>query len=272
MVDNIKDVFRIMYGYMGAGFLLPLYGAALVYLFAAEKDRVRRLILCWLSLALLLIYICPVYYRIYVLKLDSHGTYYRMLWLLPVTVTVGYASCKLIGAHRRIGAAVICAILIICGSFTYTSADNTRAENAYHIPQYVIDLADHMVQDIPEVNVYACVPLEMLFYLRQYDADICLVYGREAVEPAWGYYNEMYEAFELSEVLDWNEVLRLTRDESLGVGTATYFAVASDREMNADPVEFGLEKVAESGNYILYADRVAQAHVREILKGTPYLE
>ncbi len=232
----------------------------------------KRLVLCWLSLALLLTYLCPLYYRLYVLHLDSHGTYYRMLWLLPVTVTIGYAACRAIYVHRRVGAVIACAVLILCGSFTYASADSSRAENAYHVPQYVIDLADEMVRDVPGVNVYACVPLEMLFYLRQYDADVCLVYGREAVEPAWGYYNETYEAYELAEELDWDQVLELTRDESRGVGVATYFVVPDGRQMDSDPEDHGLELVFESGGYVLYADRVAQAFVREILAGTPYME
>ena len=315
MIDNIKDVFRIITEYMGSGFYVILYVAALVWLFVREKDKVRRLILCYLPLALLLIYLCPVYYRIYVLKLDSHGTYYRNLWLLPMTVTIAYAFCKVIASpgllrfmgkkrenengtsntaaenttavntatadtvagssgmtSRVITAALMCAILMICGKFAFGAATSARAENLYHIPDYCIELCDLMEQDIPGVNVYACVPLEMLFYIRQYDPDINLVYGRDAAEPVWGYYNETYEAYELAEELDWEQVLKLTRDSSLGVGVVTYFVVPADRNMSSDPGLSGLEKIAESGNYILYMDTVARDQVREILKDTPYME
>lgn len=271
MVDNIKDVFRIMYQYMGSGLYLALYFAALIYLFIREKDKRVRITIVYIPLAVLLIYLCPLYYRLYVLKLDSHGTYYRNLWMLPITLTIGYTACVLVYRHKLVGTAIICAALIISGSFVYTSADNSKAENAYHIPQYVIDLSAQMKQDIPEVNVYACVPLEMLFYIRQYDADICLVYGREAVEPAWGYYNEMYEEYELAETLDWTRVLSLTRDQSLGTGVCSYFVVAADRQMKGSPEEFGLQKVAEADHYILYLDPVARDQVRDILKDTPYM-
>ena len=309
MIDNIKDVFRIITQYMGSGFYVIFYVVALVWLFITEKDRIRRLILCYLPLALLLIYLCPVYYRIYVLKLDSHGTYYRNLWLLPMTVTIAYAACRLlallwqrflgkkagnkagtvntdatnndatkIGAEslgtvlRIISAVIMCVILALCGSFAFGTGTSARAENPYHIPDYCIELCDRMEQDIPGVNVYACVPLEMLFYIRQYDPDINLVYGRDAAEPVWGYYNETYEAYELAEKLDWEQVLTLTRDSSLGVGVVTYFVVPADRNMSSDPELSGLQKIVESGNYILYMDTVARGQVREILKDTPYME
>lgn len=261
-----------MYQYMGSGIYLVLYFAALIYLAIRERSGKARFAVLYLPLAILLIYLCPVYYRLYVLHLDSHGTYYRNLWMLPITVTIAYAACRLIYEHKRIGAVLISAVLIISGSFVYTSANNSKAENAYHIPGYVMALADEMEQDIPGVNVYACVPLEMLFYLRQYDSDICLVYGREAVEPVWGYYNEIYEAYELAETLDWKDVLALTRDETLGTGVATYFVVPDDRQMNGDPEDYGLEKVTSADHYILYTDPEAKAYVREILEGTPYMD
>ena len=251
MVDNIKDVFRVIWQYRGSGFLLVLYFIALIYLFITEKDKRNRFLVCYLPLTLLLIYISPVYYRIYVLKLDSHGTYYRNLWMLPVTVTIAYAACGIMRSVSKIPkwimAVLMCTLLAVCGNFTFSGGAAAEAENAYHIPDYCIELCDAMEQDIPGVNVYACVPLEMLFYVRQYDADICLVYGRDAVEPVWGYYNEIYEAYELAEELDWDKVLGMTRDSSLGTGVVSYFAVPADRKMTADPESFGLEKAAESG-------------------------
>ncbi|MBQ9332900.1 MAG: hypothetical protein IJS12_01020 [Lachnospiraceae bacterium] len=272
MVDNIKDVFRVIWQYRGSGFLLVLYLVALVYLFITERDKRNRFLVCYLPLALLLIYISPVYYRIYVLGIDAVGTYYRNLWMVPIAVTVVYAGCKAINAHRRIGAVAVCAVLVLCGRFTYTAVESARAENAYHIPQYVCDLCDQMTQDIEGVEVYACVPLEMLFYARQYDASLCLIYGREAVEPVWGYYDPCYEAYELAETLDWGEVLELTRAPERGIGVATYFVVPEGRAMDSDPASHGLTMISKNNGYILYKDEVAAEHVREVLKGTLYME
>jgi len=272
MVDNIKDVFRELWQYRGSGFLLVLYIAALIYLLIVEKNKRNRYLVCYVPLCILLIYISPVYYRIYVLGIDAVGTYYRNLWMLPMAVTVAYASCSVIYRHRRIGALVICAVIILCGKFTYSAVESVKAENAYHIPQYVCDLVDEMDQDIEGVEVYACVPLEMVFYTRQYDSSICLIYGREAVEPVWGYENEYYDAYETAEVLEWDEVLELTRAPERGIGVVTYFVVPKDRNMDSDPAEHGLTEIARSGDYILYKDTVASEYIKEVLKDTLYME
>ncbi|MBR6391476.1 MAG: hypothetical protein IKS16_09075 [Lachnospiraceae bacterium] len=272
MVDNIKDVFRVIWQYRGSGFLLVLYVIALIYLFITEKDKRNRFLVCYLPLTLLLIYLSPVYYRIYVLGIDAVGTYYRNLWMIPVAVTVVYAGCRAISAHRRAGALIVAAAIALCGRFTYTAVESVRAENAYHIPQYVCDLCDEMSQDIEGVEVYACVPLEMLFYVRQYDSSICLLYGREAVEPVWGYYDRYYEAYELAETLNWDEVLELTRSPERGIGVVTYFVVPESRDMDSDPESHGLVRITNNNGYILYKDEVASEQIREVLRGTLYVE
>ena len=272
MVDNIRDVFRVIWEFRGSGFLLVLYFAALIYLFITEKNKKTRFLLCYLPLLLLLIYISPVYYRIYVLGIDAVGTYYRNLWMIPIAVTVGYAACRAISAHRMIGAVIVCAAIVLCGKFTYAASESVRAENAYHVPQYVCDLADEMTQEIEGVEVYACVPLEMLFYLRQYDTGICLLYGREAVEPVWGYYDPCYETYELAETLNWDDMLELSRSPERGIGVVTYFVVPEERVMDSDPEEHGLVRVADSEGYILYKDTVAIEHIKEVLKDTLYMQ
>lgn len=271
MIANLKDIWQIVVGYQGTGFTLILYAVSLIYLLIFEKDKRIRLLLVYVPLLIWLIIFCPIYYRVYMGRLDDSGTYYRMLWLIPLGVTIAYAGCRAAYKHRVIGAVIVIAAILICGRFTYTAVENTKAENAYHVPQYVIDMCEHMEQDIQDVNVYACVPLEMVFYLRQYDSKICLVYGREAAESHWGYYNEMYELFELSDTIDWEALLEKTRDDELGVAECTYFVVPEDKPMSGDPEDFGLEEVYRTDGKILYRDTVAVKKIREMLKGTPYM-
>lgn len=271
MISNLKDILSIIVKYEGTGFLLIVYLLAVIYLFVAEKDKRNRLLLIYVPLIIALMIVCPIYYRLYMGYLDDAGTYYRMLWLLPISVTIAYSGCKLIYRYRRVGTVLIALVIALCGGFVYREGSSSKAENLYHIPDYIVEMCDYMEQDIEGVNIYACVPLEMLFYTRQYDADICLLYGREAAEPVWGYYNEYFELFELAEELDWNVLLPKTRDTVLGTGVVSYFVVAEDRAMLQDPVTLGLEEVHRTGGYVLYKDPVAMKEVREMLVGTPYL-
>jgi len=271
MISNLRDIWHIVVGYQGTGFMLILYAVSFIYLIITEKEKKIGLLLVYVPLLMWLIIFCPIYYRIYMGKLDDSGTYYRMLWLIPLSVTIAYAGCKAAYKHRIIGGIAVIAAILLCGRFTYTSVENKKAENAYHVPQYVIDLAEHMEEDIKDVNVYACVPLEMVFYLRQYDSRIGLIYGREAVESHWGYYNELYELFEVSESIDWQALLEKTRADEEGVRACTYFVVPEDRQMIGDPREFGLEEIYRTDGKILYRDTVAVEKIREMLKGTPYM-
>lgn len=272
LLSNFIDILHIIIGYQGTGYLLIVYLAAVIYLFITEKESKNRILLLYIPLIIMLIILCPIYYRIYMGRLDDSGTYYRMMWLLPITATIAYAGCKAIMVHRRIGAILVAVLIALCGKFTYTAVENTRAQNLYHIPQYVIEIADNMTQDIEGVNICAIVPLEMLFYVRQYDSDINLLYGREAVEPKWGYYDEYFELFELAEVLDWNALLEKTRSTDLGTRVVSYFVVAEDRDMMTSPEDAGLEKVMSYGGYVLYRDPIAVSEVREMLVGTSYMQ
>lgn len=275
LLSNVKDVVSMIIKYKGTGFLLVLYVAAVIFLLIKEKDMRKKLLLVYAPLLMIVLILCPIYYRLYMGYLDDAGTYYRMMWLLPISVTIATAGCKILvlasdrfgSKGRWISACIFSAILMLCGRFTYAAVESTRAENAYHIPQYVIELCDEMPEYIPGVQIYACVPLEMLFYVRQYNSRICLAYGREAVEPVWGYYNPYYELYELAEVLDWDAILTMTRDTSLnGSMIPTYYVTPEDREMTVEPGECGLVEVKRAGGYVLYRDTIAVEMNREMFK------
>ena len=63
-------------------------------------------------------------------KVEEAGTYYRILWLLPMTVVIAYAGVKLIGRHTRIGLAAIVIVLVLGGEYLYKSQYVTRAEKS----------------------------------------------------------------------------------------------------------------------------------------------
>jgi len=271
MLSNFHDILVITNEYRGTGFIICLYAAALIYLFIVEKRKQNRYLVLYMPLSLLLLIYNPVFYHVYVVYLDDSGTYYRIFWLLPMTVTIGYAAVRAMEKQKIVGIIIACVAIILCGGYAYSAKDGSsvnNAENAYHIPDYVIEVCDYIVEDIPGVDVYACVPTEMTFYVRQYNAKINLIYGRESIEPKWGYVNEFYDAFERAEAIDLEKLLDLTRNN--GAKVCTYFVIRNDRELIGDPESFGLEKIAEVDNYIIYKDTVAVEIIREMFVGTSY--
>jgi len=274
MLSNLHDIWVITNEYRGTGYILVLYAISVIFLLITEKNRKNRFLMVYMPLSLILLIYFPVFYHIYVVYLDDSGTYYRIFWLLPMLTTTAYAACKAIYRFRRIGTIVVCALIVFCGGYAYSAksgANISRAQNLYHIPQYVVELGDAMTQEIDGVNVYAIVPTEMLFYIRQYDSNICLLYGRETVEPkwqAWIYYKDFYNAFEVAETIDLDALLEMTRNNDAEI--CTYFVIPADKPLSKDPAECGLEVVKEVDGYVLYRDTVAVELIKEMFKGTAY--
>ena len=68
--------------YNGNSFLFLMFIVALVLLWFVESDRRIRTVLIYLSVALIVVFICPAYAWIGQ-KIDEE-IYYRVFWALPI--------------------------------------------------------------------------------------------------------------------------------------------------------------------------------------------
>ena len=124
-LGTIKD-------YMGTGFVTVLFLVALVYLAVFEKDRIKRIFFVYIPFVIVLVFLCPVSYKIY--GLFSEGvTYYRLLWLLPMGVCIAYAGCKLFAEHKRIG------LIVISAHTNYNTFETTVTGNMNGLPLATIN-------------------------------------------------------------------------------------------------------------------------------------
>ncbi len=172
-LGTIKD-------YMGTGFVTVLFLVALVYLVVFEKDRVKRIFFVYIPLVIVLVFLCPVSYKIY--GLFSEGvTYYRLLWLIPEVPVIAYAMSMLVTGFegkKKVFCSAFCILLaVFSGKLMYSDMYMIKAQNISHMPQYVVDICDALHVEGREVQVL--VPDEMQQFVRQYDPCICIPYGRE---------------------------------------------------------------------------------------------
>ncbi len=234
--------------YGGNGFLLVLFIAALVYLLIAEKDWRKKIAIAIIPAIILIGYFIPLTRIAYVAILDDGAdTYYRILWLLPMSVCISYAGCKLFANHKRIGAVVLSAAIILCGSLVYKNQYVSKAENLYHIPQVVIDVCDVIKPEEGEPRVRAVFPEEMIHFVRQYSTDILMPYGRDYI--AWNYYNAVHEAFEKTETINAEELISATRETK-----CRYIVMPVGRSIDRNLEDLGLILVKTVGNYNIYED------------------
>ena len=244
-------IFQTLTDYKGSGLLLIFYAASLVYVVLTEKDRRIRTILAELPLVLFILFLLPPVYRLYT-KLEDTDTYYRILWLLPQTVTMLYAAVRAMGKHTRIGVVIAALLLILGGQYVYVNENLVPAENRLHLPSQVISVVDTITNDAQDAPmIRAAMPSELVSFVRQYDSRIHMPYGREMLVETTGftYENAIYDAMEEQPLIHVSKLVDATRE-----GCCNYVVLNMSRELDHDPEEDGLILVSVVDGYYVYRD------------------
>ncbi len=240
--------------YFGGPMLAILLVASAIYIIATEKDLKKKILLGILPIVILAGFLLPVTKIVYVAAFDESDTYYRVLWLVPVYVVIGYAVCKLVFSFenkmkQRIALVAALVVVAISGHLVYLNQYMSVAQNLYHIPQHVIEICDVIAPADGEDRVRAAFPSELVHFVRQYDTNILMPFGREMVVTQWDYYNPVYEVMEKPEIIDAEELLDATRQTS-----CRYIVLAKDRKINKNLTTLGLKLIKTIDNYYIYED------------------
>ena len=245
--------------YTGYRILMALFVAAFIYLLITEKDKYLRSIFVYAPLIILAGFFFPLTRKAFVAFGLDGETYYRVLWLIPMSIITAYAACKLWKKHTRIGIVVMAALICLGGSLVYKSPYITKAENSYHIPNTVVRICDLIAPAEGEERVCAAFPSDLVHFVRQYDSDIKMPYGRDMLVARWDYYNEVYEVMEKPEVIDAKALIEATRNNY-----CEYIILPEEREIDQDLTGLGLELMDTIDGYLIYQDPVAVKLVDEL--------
>lgn len=280
-MEAFWEALRLFGAYMGRGSLLLIFLCAQLYLFFAERDGLRRILFLYLPWGLLALFFQPWFAGIF-FRLAGEEIYYRLLWLMPMSIVSAYA---LVGAVSRVGrpvlkadredrlqkelefekearsvpdlaakppailASVLASVLAIGlgGSWIYANPHYVLAENAYHVPQAVVDICDAI--HVEGREVMAAFPPEMLQFVRQYDAAICMPYGRESLVPTWGQPNDLGSLMESREEVSAEEMAGLAREYA-----CHYIVVGEEKAIAGRLADNGYGEFARMHGYIIYKD------------------
>lgn len=251
MKDVAEAVMEDVRLYNNKSFLIPLFLIALLFLWVTEKDKRLRAVLLYLVAAIGVVFLCPLYAWVG-MKIDE-DIYYRVLWSLPIGILVCYSAVKLMTYFKAFvskALVFVLAILVIVmnGDLVYTHSFHIKSVNAYHIPQQVIDVADALKLD--NYTPIAVLPAELLPFFRQYTADVFTPYGRNILEPAWNFQNELYDAMEGdAAAYDVAEVARCARNEH-----CAFVVLSCAKQMNGSMEEEGYFLFRFVQGYFIYMD------------------
>ena len=112
MWENAISIFQ---KFMGTGLLVIWFLVALVYLFLHEKDKVKRILFVYAPVIVLLLYFNPLFIKMFV-EMTENEIYFRICWLLPVTVSIAYAVVQVWGNLKGKKAACfggVCILLVV---------------------------------------------------------------------------------------------------------------------------------------------------------------
>lgn len=242
----MKEILEILNAYRGSGTLLILYLGALIYLAVKEKNKGKRIVMVILPALILLVFLMPPVYSLYC-SLDSADTYYRFLWMIPMSLTIAYAGMVLFQQHLVAGVCIVCALILVAGQYVYQSESILKAENRLHLPQMVLDVSDFLMNETQGERTVVAMPEALAQYVRQYNAMIVMPFGREMLMD--DYYNSVYEAMEQTDPVEAK-----TLCESLDEYDCEYLVLETTKvlSMDGDLTDYGLVFLADIDGYSIY--------------------
>ncbi len=232
--------------YSGSGLMLCWFVAAWLYLFFQEKEKDRRILFVYAPVIVFLFFFNPLFYKVFGNATDE-AIYFRFLWLVPVTLVLGYTIItickKLQGKKRSVFAVLAISLIMISGKPVYANPLFSRAENPYHVPQAVVHICDAI--EVEGREVMAVFPEEMLLYVRQYSAVVCMPYGREVFMNT---YEDLYELLR-EEVIIVEAVVPLLKEYG-----CHYMILHEDKVLQGDFEAYGYELFDTIDGYRIYRD------------------
>ena len=232
--------------YSGSGWVLSWFVVALVFLWFREKEKNKRILFLYVPVVTMLFFFNPLFYRIFT-GFTEDEIYFRIVWLLPIVVVIGYAAVKVMelfkGGQKVVWTIMVVFLIVLSGKSVYSNPLFERAENEYQVPREVVEICDAIKIDGREVM--AAFPEEFLLYVRQYSSAVCMPYGRESII---GYYNEFRELM-LQESIIVEKLAALAKQSN-----CHYVILSNSKRLIGEMTEYDYELFGEVGEYVIYKD------------------
>ncbi len=169
---EIDSILKTVQWYFGGNVLLVIAMIALLYWGNKTKKRKQYIICAVLCFALL----CNDLVFLLVKKAEETQTFYRVLWILPITILAAYLMIELANQLEGIRKGVL--IILIIG-FVWVNINSdwskwtTLPENVYQINNEWIELIDIIDEHSGGERVNVVDDYSVLWYGREYNDNLC---------------------------------------------------------------------------------------------------
>lgn len=254
MLEMIKVAWQEYAKYMGTGLYIYFAYASMIYIFI--KDKKTRAVFSVFPIVLLIIFFNPVFIKTMYYKY-FFGTYWRVLWLLPVTIINAYVGTRLIFKFKSRVKSLVCLMLIgilivVSGKLIYSTDNFSHRKNWYKLPEAVTTIGYNIAHySTDSWYPTVIVPNELYCSMRQYSSHYRLLYGRDAEGYMSGIESEDIRTI-------YEEMCKREPDVGLIIELARKYEVNNIifnmdyHILNEDPSDYGCLYCGDTDNYRYY--------------------
>lgn len=251
-MDKFETAIQCYRAYMGEGAYLTLYWCAILVLvlFACKKkDLLSKKIVIYTAL-ITFIYWCPLSSSFLLKFLTGYNVYCRMFWTLPISAVIAYVvayAMKHTNHERRRMIVFVLAfvVLALSGKYMFTERNYVEAANMAKLPGDVPGICEIIEADAKEHKIgsmKAIVENDLVCYIRQYDGNILMNYGRYELSQG----NE-YVSLLNAEVFDGRDLLSLASNSQ-----SNYLVLRNSKDLSVALENDSCRVVGSCGEYVIY--------------------
>ena len=177
-MQEVNSFFDVFVKYIDGNifYILSVIGLIL-YILGCKKNERKTLVL-YVGI-LLVVAFNPLSYHILKKVTDEAMTYYRLIWVFPVTIFFAYSLYMLISKLKNKYYQLFVAVVVALGIIIYSVdiSDLTLPDNKWQIPDYTLEVADSLEKLFDKEGVSGAVVLtdyETANTIRQYTARVWL--------------------------------------------------------------------------------------------------
>ncbi|PXV91475.1 hypothetical protein C8E03_10331 [Lachnotalea glycerini] len=180
LLSGLSIVQQAYEQYAAAGVAQLLLISSLIVILIKDKKSENRQLAYYIIALTVLIFIPPTAF-ILAIYFIGEDVYWRVFWLIPSVIVIAYAGTKLIEqigkkSRQRLMAAAMIIVVVLGGRCVYNSENFTKSTNLYKLPQEALDLCEMVAPNGGTTKII--VPETIVSYIRQYNANINMLYGR----------------------------------------------------------------------------------------------
>lgn len=246
IIENFNNIVEKFTNYYGDFKYFAVFIVALVLniFFIKKKDKDARKIVVYLPIIILLILFNPIVYMIVKPFADSGRVYWRFFWLVPLAPTVAYAMVKIVYIKENkilnyILSGIFVILFFVFGNYMYQIHNFQKVGNIYKCPDDIFYCIQVMSEQEIE-NKKAMIPIAVVPWVRQYDANIATVYERS---PG-GYYAGAVAEYEKG-------IVKKNMQNFLNEG-CNLFVIYRGVNCDINFEDYGCIKIGENDNYLVY--------------------